>query len=1291
MRKIYLFLAVLCLAATTVIGQNVANYSYATTTTGSLTNMATGTTQLIAADQDDAASAVTNIGFEFFFQGIRYTQFSVNSNGTLRLGATAVGSTLYDPLAQNAQALITAYGADQRTHSSGKVHYRVTGTSPNRKLIVEWLNMQADFNAGGTANVTYQVNLYETSGVIEFIYGSVNMSAAGAADVNSSSPQIGFSSGNAIGTVGSVTAAQSGTPAPTYNSGSASPVNNLYTAGAVPALTSAADGSRRTFSFTPPVPTGASALSFTAVAPTGMTLNWTDNASNEVGYVIYRSTDGINYSFVNQVAANSVSSVQAGLFENTSYQWRIYAVTEGALSTVLSGTQATPAAPTITSNGTGGGLWSAASTWTGGVIPTSNDKVIIVNGDVVTIDIAGNAYDLTVGGGASGTLQFEAATARALTVYNNVTVAAGGLLQSATTGTVTTHNLSVGGNLTNNGTLDFSTATDAAAATITFTGTNDNTFGGTGSVTDIRQITINKGTTNVPVLELNPSSFSVRGSVIDDVTGGFLVLTNGTFKISGTFTYTGRVFSAAAYTIPATSGVWLNNPNFTIAAQAGNAVNNGLMRVSSGTWNIGTTNAHTVTGAAGAAFNIAGGTLNIAGRLNPSTAISYTQSGGVVNVATVGNSGSGTTNGSFTIPASATFTMSGGNINMVQACTGATPVDWIVSTAAFNYTGGTLTAGTAATATNFNFRIRGNIPSLVVDNTTNSKTATAGAQINLQGSTTITPGATLVINGQVCLVIGSPFTNNGTLTGTAASTRFYFLTGSGPVTYSGSGVVTAPLTAFEVDNTAGVVIDPAVNQIVTLRFNNFSGGVTNANKLTIGNGGTTTGTVQLGVAGVTSTVTGFDVPPVFNPGTGGVNLIYAPELTTRTTGPEVPPSRTVNVFNVGNPNGVIINGGDITTNTLVMGGGNITTGSNLLTLGTSAAALGTYTYTSGTIVGRFKRWIGTATGNFDFPIGIATAKRNASINFTAAPSAGGSLTTQWVSSPGGSNGLPLTEGAIIITNTSNDGYWRVLADDGLTGGTYTGTFTATGIADVTDVTQLVLTKRTNTSAPWVFDGTHVTGSGSNAAPILSRTGMSGFSEFGIGGTFAVLLPVNLLSFSGEQTGNVNQLYWTTASEQNNQGFEVQRSQNGTDYTVLGFVNSRASNGNSGINLDYSYTDGNPAGTVQYYRLRQVDRDGRSKFSNVIQIKGKQAARLTISSVYPNPARNEITLSITSPVRSTVTVSIINMNGQTMGQQTIAIGTGSNSLPVNISNLPAGYYMFKLTSEHGSAVTRFVKQ
>ncbi|HEX2645454.1 MAG TPA: hypothetical protein VHU81_20815, partial [Thermoanaerobaculia bacterium] len=213
---------------------NAANYSFSTTTTGSLTSMSSGTTQLLAANIDDTASPVTLLGFDFFFMGVRQDRFSINENGVLRFAAGAQAGSPYKPLAQAAVPIVTAYGADQRTHAGdGKVHFKVTGAAPNRVATIEWLNNQADFNAGGTAGLTYQVRLSETTGCIEYAYGSMTMSAAGAADTNSQNPNIGFSSSNAAGTVGSVTAAQSGTPAPTFNGASATPVANLYTAGAI--------------------------------------------------------------------------------------------------------------------------------------------------------------------------------------------------------------------------------------------------------------------------------------------------------------------------------------------------------------------------------------------------------------------------------------------------------------------------------------------------------------------------------------------------------------------------------------------------------------------------------------------------------------------------------------------------------------------------------------------------------------------------------------------------------------------------------------------------------------------------------------------------------------------------------------------------------------------------------------------------------------------------------------------------------------------------------------------------
>jgi hypothetical protein len=1283
--------------------QNSVNYSAISSTTGSLTDMSSGTTQLIGSNNDDASSPVTNLNFDLFFMGTRYVQFSVNSNGTLRLGATAINSSLFEPLGTAGQALITAYGADQRTHPTGKVHYKVTGTTPNRVLIVEWLNMQSVFGSGGTADLTYQVRLYETTGVIELVYGSMTMSAGGAADLNCNTPHIGFSSGNVAGAVGSFSAPFSGTPAPSYISNATTAASNTFTAGNIPVLSSVANGARRIFQLTPPTTTAPSALSFTGISATGMTLNWTDNATNEVGYAIYNSTDGINYNFVNQAPANATSSAQTALFASTTYYWKVVAFTEGSVSNAVTGSQATPAPPVVRSNGTGGGLWSNTATWTGGVLPTSSDSVVIGNGDVVTIDMTASAYSVNIGpAGLGGTLQFEATTARTISVVNVVTIGGSGIFRSATTGTQTGHNLTIGGNITNDGIFDFSNNGNTAQAGITFTGPNNSVFSGGGGTTDIAFINVNKtATTNI--VELMPGVLTVQGSAIDNVPG-FLTMTNGIFKISGSFTYTGKVFSAAAYTIPATFGVWLNNPNFTIAAQNANVINSGVIRISNGTWNMGTSSTGILSGNTGASFIVEGGTLNIAGRFIPSTAVSYNQSGGIVNVAAVGNSASGTTNASFYLQAAATFTMSGGTINMVQACTGATPADWNVLCTVFNYTGGTLQAGTGATTTNFNFRIRSYAPGLTVNNTTNNKTVTIAATTYTYGNVLINSGTSLVSSGQTWGVAGPSVVNNGTITitGAAALGRMLFM-GTVPQTYSGSGTTTITTGTGNCDlglnNSLGLTIDPASNGIITQRVDIFTGGITNANKITLGTGGTNASFVQYGNAGSTNSAGNFDVAPIFNLGSGGLGLLYLIESTPRTTGSEIPADRNITSLNLNNPNGLTITGGDLTisagaTPTLSMIDGNITTGSNTLTLGTSAALPGTFTYTSGTIVGKFKRWLSAATGARDFPVGIASAKRTASIDFTTAPTTGGTLTAEWVAAYGGITGLPLTEGANTVSTTCNDGYWRIVAGDGLNGGVYTATLTATGISQVTDVTKLVLLKRANGSSPWLLNGTHVNTSGTLAAPVLSRTGMSGFSEFGIGSDEFINLPVNLLSFAARKTGSSNELTWTTTAEQNNLGFEVQRSVDGFAYTKIGFVYARSTGGNSITNLNYNFTDNYPTGTVQYYRLRQVDINGQSKYSTVVIVRGDAPDALAITGVYPNPAVSVVNVQYSTQVAEKLSVLITDLNGRPVLQQTVYAGVGNNTLPLNVTALPKGTYFIKLagiTSHQTVQAVKVIKQ
>ncbi len=128
---------------------------------------------LIGSNSDNVASAVTDIGFTFWFAGTAYTQFSVSDNGLMTLGSTQISGTDFvnDMTSATTIPKIAAYWDDLATGTNGSVVYQVTGTAPNRILIVNW-NVTVPKNAAGTANSLIQAQLSETSGNITFTYGT---------------------------------------------------------------------------------------------------------------------------------------------------------------------------------------------------------------------------------------------------------------------------------------------------------------------------------------------------------------------------------------------------------------------------------------------------------------------------------------------------------------------------------------------------------------------------------------------------------------------------------------------------------------------------------------------------------------------------------------------------------------------------------------------------------------------------------------------------------------------------------------------------------------------------------------------------------------------------------------------------------------------------------------------------------------------------------------------------------------------------------------------------------------
>lgn len=310
----------------TCSSQNITNYVFAATS-GSFTALSGGTSpSLSSGNADEGFFNNLPIGFDFWYNGKRCTTISASTNGWLAPGGiiTAAGSTNNLTNGGNPRPVIAALWDNLSLQIATNLTYLTTGTVGSRVFTIQYLNTKWNNTAGGTT-ISFQIKLYETSGRIEYIYrpesGNVK---AGKASIGLSSTLTGTGTFLSLNGTGTAPAVSSTTETTNLNSKPAT---------------------GQTYSFTSPLPATPTALSFTNITSGAMTLNWTDNATNEISYAVYRSTDGVSYNFISQTAANAISTVQNGLAGAITYHWRVFAVTEGRLSSALAGSQATLCTP----------------------------------------------------------------------------------------------------------------------------------------------------------------------------------------------------------------------------------------------------------------------------------------------------------------------------------------------------------------------------------------------------------------------------------------------------------------------------------------------------------------------------------------------------------------------------------------------------------------------------------------------------------------------------------------------------------------------------------------------------------------------------------------------------------------------------------------------------------------------------------------------------------------------------------------------------------------------------------
>ncbi len=179
-----------------------------------------------------------------------------------------------------------------------------------------------------------------------------------------------------------------------------------------------------------------------------------------------------------------------------------------------------------------------------------------------------------------------------------------------------------------------------------------------------------------------------------------------------------------------------------------------------------------------------------------------------------------------------------------------------------------------------------------------------------------------------------------------------------------------------------------------------------------------------------------------------------------------------------------------------------------------------------------------------------------------------------------------------------------------------------------------------------------------------------------------ILPVKLLSFSAQKETTTTLLQWQTADEINNDHFSIERSADSKLFTSIG--NKPATN--NALRSNYSFVDNAPLNGINYYRLKQVDKDGKFSYSKIVSVDFSNNA--SIFAIYPNPANNVINVMLPS-INSKSDITLFDVNGKKILHEEIALNITSNQ--INIGKLPAGVYNVVLVQDYKCKSLKLVKK
>jgi hypothetical protein len=355
---------------------------------------------------------------------------------------------------------------------------------------------------------------------------------------------------------------------------------------------------------------------------------------------------------------------------------------------------------------------------------------------------------------------------------------------------------------------------------------------------------------------------------------------------------------------------------------------------------------------------------------------------------------------------------------------------------------------------------------------------------------------------------------------------------------------------------------------------------------------------------------------------------------------------------------------------------------------TTTTNLSNYSTTS-YINGNLRREVATS-GSYDLPVGNTTNYELANININSSTGLN-YLDASFHPAPAelDISTLGLSQAGVAVEEILDAGFWTISPDAGMSAISYNVGLNLSGATNAGALAeQHTVIKRENSSLDWTLSGHHDNSTQEiNSGVVYAyRDHISSMSDYAIAKNKTNILPIELVSFTLKCNDYSTQLTWITASEINNDYFEVQRSLDALLWEKISKIDGA---GNSNKMLSYRFTD-EKHNKRTYYRLKQVDFDGKFEYSEILanECYNNQTEAIEI---YPNPTNDFVNIKIENWDSGTLKLEIFDMMGRLVLSKELFVNNGTTNDRIDISKFNPGVYHIRFSDKNTTINLKIIKK